>query len=34
VPYDLGELNSSENKTWMAAEDISEAQPNANLLAN
>jgi hypothetical protein len=34
VPYDLGELNSGENKTWMAAEDISQSAPNANLLSN
>ena len=34
VPYDLAELNSGEEKTWMAAEDISEAAPNSNLLSN
>lgn len=34
VPYDLAALNSAENKTWMAAEDISEAAPNSNLLTN
>ena len=34
VPYDLGELNSSENKTWMAAEDIAQSAPNANLLTD
>ena len=34
VPYDLGELNSGEAKTWMAAEDISQSAPNNNLLSN
>ena len=34
VPYELSELNSSEQKTWMAAKDISEAAPNSNLLSN
>ena len=34
VPLDQAALNDATNKTWMAAEDISEAQPNANLLSN
>jgi hypothetical protein len=34
VPYDLNELNSPTEKTWMAAQDISDAQPSTNLLTN
>jgi hypothetical protein len=34
VPYDLGDLNSPDNKTWMAAQDISQSTPNANLLSD
>jgi len=34
VPYDLSALNSPDNKTWMAAKDISQSAPNANLLTN
>lgn len=34
VPYDPAEINSPDNKTWMAAKDISNAAPNANLLSN
>ena len=34
VPYDLAALNDPEEKTWMAAKDISDAQPNENLLSN
>jgi hypothetical protein len=34
VPLDLGELNSSTAKTWMAAKDISTAAPHSNLLSN
>lgn len=34
VPYDLAKLNDPNQKTWMAAEDISQSQPNANLLSN
>lgn len=34
VPLDLGELNSPSAKTWMSAQDISNAQPHSNLLAN
>lgn len=34
VPYDLPSLNDPNQKTWMAAMDISDAAPNANLLEN
>lgn len=34
VPYDPVELNSPDNKTWMAAKDIAQSQPNENLLTN
>lgn len=34
VPIDLSALNSSSQKTWMAAEDISTAAPHSNLLSN
>ena len=34
IPMDRNELNSPNNKTWMAAEDISTSQPNVNLLSN
>ena len=34
VPYDLADLNSPDAKTWMAAKDISQSQPNENLLAD
>ena len=34
VPCDQAELNSSTVKTWMAAKDISNAAPHANLLSN
>ena len=34
VPYDLGEFNSGDAKTWMSATDISNAAPNSNLLSN
>lgn len=34
VPYDLAEFNSGDSKTWMSAEDISNAAPNSNLLSN
>jgi len=34
VPLDLGELNSSTAKTWMAAKDVSTAAPHSNLLSN
>ena len=34
VPLDRDELNSGTAKTWMAAKDISSAQPHANLLSN
>ena len=34
VPVDMDALNSATSKTWMAAEDISAAQPHENLLTN
>jgi hypothetical protein len=34
VPMNRDDLNDADNKTWMAAEDISESAPNANLLTN
>ena len=34
VPLDRDGLNSSDNKTWMAANDISESAPHSNLLTN
>ena len=34
IPCDMDELNSPDNKTWMAAQDISSAQPHTNLLSN
>ena len=34
VPCDMDELNSPNNKTWMAAQDISNAAPHENLLSN
>ena len=34
VPLDRDALNDADNKTWMAAKDISESAPNANLLSN
>jgi len=34
VPYDLAALNDPDQKTWMAAQDISQSEPNTNLLAN
>lgn len=34
APVDYNELNSGTEKTWMAALDISQAQPNTNLLSN
>lgn len=34
VPMDRDALNSSTQKTWMAAEDIASAAPHSNLLAN
>jgi hypothetical protein len=34
VPCDMDELNSPDNKTWMAAQDISNAAPHENLLSN
>jgi hypothetical protein len=34
LPVDYEALNSSTQKTWMAAEDISLAAPHTNLLSN
>lgn len=34
IPVDLGDLNDPDEKTWMAAIDISTAQPHTNLLTN
>ena len=34
LPLDADALNSAEQKTWMATQDISEADPHENLLSN
>ena len=34
VPLDRDELNSGEQKTWMAAKDIAASAPHENLLSN
>lgn len=34
LPIDRNELNSSTEKTWMAAKDVGTAQPHTNLLSN
>lgn len=34
IPCDQTELNAGTSKTWMAADDISNAAPHANLLSN
>lgn len=34
VPVDYSALNSSTQKTWMAARDVSLAVPHSNLLSN
>lgn len=34
IPVDRDELNSATQKTWMAALDVSNAAPHANLLSN
>ena len=34
VPLDRDALNSATQKTWMAALDVSNAAPHANLLSN
>lgn len=34
IPLDRDALNSSTQKTWMAAEDIATAAPHSNLLSN
>ena len=34
VPMDRDALNDANQKTWMAADDIAESAPHANLLSN
>lgn len=34
VPLDRDALNSATQKTWMAAQDVSNAAPHSNLLSN
>ena len=34
LPVDYDAINSGDNKTWMATMDISDADPNNNLLTN
>lgn len=34
IPLTLGELNSPTNKTWMAANAISNSAPHTNLMSN
>jgi uncharacterized protein YjlB len=34
IPYDVGDLNSSAQKTWMAAQDITNAAPHVNFNTN
>ena len=34
IPMDRDALNSGTEKTWMAAQDVSLAQPHSNLLSN
>lgn len=34
VPVDRDALNSATQKTWMAAQDVSNAAPHSNLLSN
>ncbi len=34
IPCDQNELNSGNAKTWMAAQDVSNAAPHSNLLSN
>jgi len=34
VPMNRDDLNSADQKTWMAAEDIAQSAPNSNLLSN
>jgi hypothetical protein len=34
VPLDRDAINSATQKTWMAAQDVSNAAPHANLLSN
>lgn len=34
IPYDFALLNDPNQKTWMAAKDISAAAPHVNMLTN
>jgi hypothetical protein len=34
IPVEMGDLNSSTEKTWMAAKDIASSTPHTNLLSN
>ena len=34
IPLEMSGLNSSTEKTWMAAKDIASTAPHANLLSN
>jgi hypothetical protein len=34
IPYDVADLNDPEEKTWMAAKDITTATPHINFLSN
>ncbi len=34
VPMDRNQLNAGDQKTWMAAKDISSTAPHTNLLSN
>ena len=34
VPCDMDAINDPDNKTWMAAQDVSTAAPHENLLSN
>ena len=34
LPLDSNALNSADQKTWMATNDLSEAEPHENLLSN
>jgi hypothetical protein len=34
IPMDRNQLNSPEEKTWMAAKDVAATAPHSNLLSN
>ena len=34
IPCDMDAINASDAKTWMAAQDVSNAAPHENLLSN